>query len=277
MDRSVGELASRPVVSVEADALVVDALKLMSARRIGCLVVLLQGEPVGILTERDVVFAANWVIGQPSLRVREVMSKPVLTAPAATSILDAYLLFRDNGVRHLVVLDPWLEMDGVFTQTDLVRALRGPVFAEVPDVSSLMSSRVWHVSPDVTARQALALMASHAISGMVVVEGGKPVGVFTERDVVRLVAAGVDLTQMPVSAVMTAPIVTITPNATPGRAIDMMRDHQVRRLLVVDQVGTLAGMLTQTDLSRALEHQDASLANCFARDGVGREQGPALH
>jgi CBS domain-containing protein len=244
------------VISVEADTPVIEALRLMSARRISCIVVLLNGEPVGILTERDVVFAANWVIGQPSLRIREVMSKPVLTASADTTVAEAYGLFRDNEVRHLVVLGDQMELDGIFTQTDLVRALKGTIFTTTPDVSPLMSRNVWQVAPQITARQALALMASHAISGMVVVENAQPVGVFTERDAVRLVAGGVDLTHLPVSTVMTTPIITISASAPPVQAIELMRDHEVRRLLVVDGEGGLAGMLTQTDLSRVFERYE---------------------
>lgn len=253
MERTIGELASRPVISVEAETPVIEALKLMSARRISCLVVLLNSEPVGIVTERDVVFAANWVIGQPSLRIREVMSKPVLTAPADLSLAEAYRLFCENRIRHLVVLGEQLELDGIFTQTDLVRAFLNTFFSDTDDVSLLMSSQVRQVSPATTARQALSLMASHAISGVVVVEQQKPVGCFTERDVVRLVAAGADITNQPVGTVMTTPVVSIPAAASPMKAIDLMRDHNVRRLVVLDEQGTLAGVLTQTDLSRILD------------------------
>ena len=261
MDCTIGVLASSPVISVEADTLVIDALKLMSARRISCIVILFNGEPVGILTERDVVFAANWVVGQPALRIREVMSKPVLTAPADCTVSEAYQLFRENHVRHLVVLGEQMELAGIFTQTDLVRALKGTIFAETPDVRPLMSSHVWRVTPQITARHALALMASHAISGVVVVDGARPVGVFTERDVVRLVAGGIDLANLPVSDVMTRTVVTIPASAAPNHAIELMRNQEVRRLLVVDAEGALAGMLTQTDLSRVFERHDAVLVD----------------
>jgi CBS domain-containing protein len=257
-------LASRPVITVEADTLVIEALKMMSAQCISCVVVLRNDQPVGILTERDVVFAANWVIGQPSLRVREVMSKPVLTAPADLPLVEAYQLFREHRIRHLVVLGGQMEMDGIFTQTDLVRACRGSFFAKTADVTALMSSNVWCVTPQVTARHALSVMARHAISGVVVGEAAQPVGVFTERDVVRLVAADVDLTTLMVGAVMTKAVVTIPASASPSRAIDLMREHEVRRLLVVNESGMLAGVLTQTDLSRVLEHQEETVIDRFA-------------
>ena len=124
-----------------------------------------------------------------------------------------------------------------------------------------MSSYVWRVTPQITARHALALMASHAISGVVVVDGARPVGVFTERDVVRLVAGGIDLANLPVSDVMTRTVVTIPASAAPNHAIELMRNQEVRRLLVVDAEGAMAGMLTQTDLSRVFERHQAVLVD----------------
>lgn len=276
MERTIGELASRPVISVEAETTVIEALKLMSTRRISCIVVLLNAEPVGILTERDVVFAANWVIGQPSLRVREVMSKPVLTAPGELSVFDAYRLFRENDIRHLVVLGDQMELFGIFTQTDLVRAFQETIFTDAHDVSLLMSGQVRQVSPAETARHALSVMASHAISGVVVVDGLRPVGCFSERDVVRLVAAGVDMVNQPVGAVMTAPVVSISASASPMRAIDLMRDQNVRRLVVLDKQGMMTGILTQTDLSRILEQYPDDLAERLAALGKPPIQSKGL-
>lgn len=266
---TIGMLASRPVIAIDIEAQVVEAFRLMHARRISCIVVLMQGEPVGILTERDVVFAANWVISDPQLRLREVMSKPVLAVSGATSLDEAYLIFRDQKIRHLVVLDANLEMEGVFTQTDLVRALAAELFAAVPNISTLMSSKVWHLPPQAPVRQALALMAAHAISGVVVVEELLPVGIFTERDAVGLIAEGADLANLPLGAVMSTPVLTTTRELPPRKAFEQMRTHAIRRLVVVDEQGQAAGMLTQTDLSRVLESSQlplpVSLGGAFGR------------
>jgi CBS domain-containing protein len=256
---AIGHFASRPVVAVDAECTVLDAIKLMSAKRISCLVVLVQGEPIGILTERDIVFAANWVLGQPDLLLKEVMSKPVLTASEETTIKEACQIFSDNSIRHLVVLDYRMEMTGIFTQTDLVRALDKVVFRGIKDLSGLISRQVWHIAPDVSARYALALMASHAISGIVVMDGDEVCGVFTERDVVRLIAAGVDLNTIPVREVMSAPVISVPVSTAPRDAIAKMQDSSVRRLVVTNGGSKLAGILTRTDISRAFEGQEQTL------------------
>jgi CBS domain-containing protein len=279
MHHPIGLLASRPVLAVEAVTPALDALRLMSAQGAGRVVVLEESAPVGILTERDVVFTANWVVGQPSLRIREVVSKPVLTAAADLTLDDACQLFRDGDVRHLVVLGARMELAGLFTHTDLVRALKHTFFAGIPTVAALMSRRVLRVTADVSARHTLALMASHSLSGVVVVEGERPVGVFAEHDAVRLVAAGSDLASLAVGAVMTAPALTIPAAAAPARAIDLMHDHAVRRLVVVDDHGLLAGILTLTDLGRVFERQEEPLCDGFQRRSheTAASLGSVLH
>ena len=128
MRHTIGEYASRPVVAVESHSCVLDAMTLMSDKSISCVIALEHGEPVGILTERDIVFAANWLLGQPDLLISQVMNKPVMTASADMTVTQAHRVFRQHNIRHLVVLDAHLDMAGVFTQTDLVRSSNDKVF-----------------------------------------------------------------------------------------------------------------------------------------------------
>jgi len=254
MQETIGKYASRPVVAVESEATVLEALQLMSERQISCIVVLSHGEPIGILTERDVVFAANWVLGQPDLLIKEVMNKPVLTASEEMTVEQAYRVFSQHSIRHLVILDARLDMVGIFTQTDLVRCLNGKAFNGINDVIGLMSSKVLEVAPDVPARYALSLMARRAVSCVVVADESGPVGMFTERDVVRCIAQGVDLTEAMVGTVMSPSVVTTPMTTAPQDSIGLMVKKSIRRLLVVDQEGGLAGILTQTDIGRILDH-----------------------
>jgi len=261
MKETIGKYASRPVFFVEAEATVRESLLLMCDKRISCTIVLSHGEPIGILTERDVVFAANWLLGQPGLLVKEVMNKPVLTGSEEMTIAQAYQVFSQHQIRHLVVLDARLDMVGVFTQSDLVRSLREKVFVDVPDISTLMSTQVLHVAPEVPVRYALSLMARRSVSCVVVVEEGCPVGMLTERDVVRLIAKGIDMTLVSVREVMCPTIVTTPVSTAPYSTIDLMKKKAIRRLLVVDAAGEMTGILTQTDLGRILDRRPPQIVN----------------
>ena len=272
MNRTIGSFASRPVISVETEASVQDALRLMSEKRISCIVVTSHGEPIGILTERDIVFAANWLLGQPDLLVKEVMNKPVLTASEDMTIAQAVQVFSEHKIRHLVVLDVYLEMAGIFTQTDLVRSLKDQVFSGVSDLSSLMSPHVLHVDAEVPARYALSLMARRSVSCVVVMQDGKPAGIFTERDVVSYIAKGVDLSDVPVGSVMSPSIISTPVTSSPAESIGLMMKKSIRRLLVVDELGEMKGILTQTDLGRVFELSEGGVVERLL-SGAGTAQG----
>ncbi len=261
MKQTIGKFATHPVCAIEAEATVQEALQIMSDRRISCIIVLSHDEPIGILTERDVVFAANWLLGQPDLLLKEVMNKPVMTASEDMAVAQAYQIFCQHKIRHLVVLDAQLDMVGIFTQTDLVRSLQEKAFDGINDVSMLMSSRVLHVTSDVPARYALSLMARRSVSCIVVMENSRPVGMFTERDVVCCIAEGIDLSAVPVSSVMSPSIVSTPLTTAPHDSIGLMLKKSIRRLLVVDELGELTGILTQTDIGRVLDQQESGLIN----------------
>ena len=256
MKQTIGKFSTQPVVAVDVEATVQEALQLMSDHCISCIIILSHDEPIGILTERDVVFAANWLLGQPGLLIKEVMNKPVMTASEDMTVAQAHQVFCQHEIRHLVVLDARLDMVGIFTQTDLVRSLREKAFDGVDDISHLMSSQVLQVTPDVPARYALSLMARRSVSCIVVVENGQPVGMFTERDVVRHIAKGIDLSTVPVGSVMSNSIVSTPVLTAPYDTVGVMLKKSIRRLLVVDECGEMAGILTQTDIGRVLDQQE---------------------
>jgi len=266
---TIGEYASRPVVAVESHSRVMDAMKLMSDKSISCVIALEDDEPVGILTERDIVFAANWLLGQPDLLINEVMNKPVMTASSDMTVTQAHRVFKQHNIRHLVVLDERLDMAGVFTQTDLVRYLSGESFSGPSDIIELMTSKVLTVTRDVPARYALSLMARRSVSCVVVVDDSFPVGMFTERDVVRCVAEGIDLATASVGDVMSSSIVTTPMTTAPHETIRIMQEKTVRRVLVVDDLGSVAGILTQTDIGRILDRHEIFSAGRFLGDTDG--------
>ena len=269
MIHTIGEYASRPVVVVESHSSVLDAMKLMSEKSISCVIALEHGEPVGILTERDIVFAANWLLGQPDLLINQVMNKPVMTASSDMTVVQAHRVFKQHNIRHLVVLDERLDMAGVFTQTDLVRSLSGETFTKDSDVIELMTPKVLTVTRDVPARYALSLMARRSVSCVVVVDDSFPVGMFTERDVVRCIAEGIDLATASVGDVMSSSIVTTPMTSAPHETIRIMQEKTVRRVLVVDDLGSVAGILTQTDIGRVLDRQGTPPAGRFLGDADG--------
>ncbi|MBD1939427.1 CBS domain-containing protein [Microcoleus sp. FACHB-68] len=88
------------------------------------------------------------------------------------------------------------------------------------------------------------------------VMGNVPIlGIFTERDIVRLTAARMDLNSVCVADVMTKPVITLTQSDSQGifTALSLFRQHRIRHLPIVDQQGQLLGMVTPESIRKALQ------------------------
>jgi CBS domain-containing protein len=87
-----------------------------------------------------------------------------------------------------------------------------------------------------------------------------PVGVVTDRDITcRLVAMRKDPLLSDAKTVMTSPALTVSAEAMVPACIRLMKDHLVRRLVVVDERGRLVGMISQADLIKHVPEQTAEV------------------
>ncbi len=116
-------------------------------------------------------------------------------------------------------------------------------------VAEVMTKGVKTVESGRTLEDSLTLMVANDIGCVVVTEEGSPVGIFTERDVLRRAAQGQERLQLAMKEVMSKPLVTVAPTATIWEAMESMSASKVRHLPVVDG-GALVGILTQRDMFR---------------------------
>lgn len=112
-------------------------------------------------------------------------------------------------------------------------------------LSSVMErKRFVTASPEKSVSKAAGLMASKNVGAVLVVEGGKLVGIFTERDVVfRVVAKGLNPKETALGAVMTAEPITLGPSQLYGHALVVMQENGFRHVPVVDD-GVAIGIIS---------------------------------
>jgi len=122
-------------------------------------------------------------------------------------------------------------------------------------VRDIMTRNVLTLSPAATLREAMALLASHHVSGAPVVSGGKLVGVVTTTDLLASLERNAP-GEHDVSEVMyRAPLVTLPADAAVDAAADLMKNLDIHRVLVTEN-DRLVGVVSALDVARAVaEHR----------------------
>jgi len=121
---------------------------------------------------------------------------------------------------------------------------------ETPIVRDVMTRDVVTANSWDSVEKVANLMAINDIGSVVVVTGDEPVGIVTDRDiVVRCATTGASMSDVPISAAITASPVSVGPSDSVDRAVDTMRANAIRRLPVVAS-GMLVGVISLGDLAR---------------------------
>jgi CBS domain-containing protein len=122
----------------------------------------------------------------------------------------------------------------------------------VRDVLKQKGQQIWSVSPGTTVYDTLKLMAEKEIGAVLVLESGRPVGIFTERDYARqVILKGKASKDTMVSDVMTSRVVFIRPDQNIEECMALMTDKRVRHLPVLE-ANELVGILSIGDVVKAV-------------------------
>ena len=261
---SLESILASDVVTCGADEALGEVLRTMERRRISCVVVTDEDRrPCGIFTERDAVALLAEDALSPASPVAEVMSRPVVTLPLAVDYRDAYQHMLMHGVRHLVGVDAEGRVAGVISEADFLTHLGDEYLVELKIVGAAMSQGVTALDGSASLADALRLMHRRNSDHVVVTEADLPVGMLTDRDVVRV--AGGEPLQTPLATLMTPGVHTITPDQPLQLAVQRLAELGVRRLLVVAE-GRMLGVVTRHDIVRTMQGRHVEfLRNTIAR------------
>ncbi len=217
--------------------------------------------------------------GRAVAEIREGLTfDDVLLVPGASEVLPADVDLRTQLTREISLNAPLASaaMDTVTEhETAICMAQNGGIgivhknmspAAQAAEVDKVKRSESGMIVDPITMRpeqriyEALELMERYRISGVPVTREGKAVGILTNRDL-RFVKdhAG------PISSVMTCEnLVTVPPGTTMERAKELLHEHRIEKLLVVDDAGTLRGLITIKDIEKTERFPNA------CKDGLGR-------
>ena len=123
----------------------------------------------------------------------------------------------------------------------------------IPRVRDVMREVPITVSDDRPLREVIRIMNERNIGSILVVdEEGRAMGVFTERDLLRLVAGNANIDELTIGDVMTRNVVVVEEDASLIKAVHIMAKHGFRHLPIVDRDGRVVGIISIRDAAIAL-------------------------
>jgi CBS domain-containing protein len=133
------------------------------------------------------------------------------------------------------------------------------------EAQDIMVDKVITANKDASLEYAVELMNEHEIGCLVIVENEKPIGIITERDLLkRCLAKSKELRGMKVSDVMSRPVVVVDPKTEIEEAAKVMCEKRIKKLPIVEE-GRLRGLITLTDILR-IQPQLIRMYKIFSSD-----------
>jgi CBS domain-containing protein/rhodanese-related sulfurtransferase len=139
-------------------------------------------------------------------------------------------------------------------------------------VKDIMSENVDYIEPDTSLKEVAKKMTDSGTGSFAIGNGDKLVGFITDRDIVtRAVAEGKDINETKVKEIMTENVLYCFENDSLEEIADNMKNNEVLRLIVLDKDKNFVGMVTHSDLSKAISDKDDKLNNKVAELASFRE------
>ena len=139
-------------------------------------------------------------------------------------------------------------------------------------VKDVMVKNLITVEAEDTVKKAAELMDKHDIGCLIVINYGNPVGIVTERDMLKkVVVERKDPGKIKVGHIMSAPLITSPPQIEVRDAVRLMNERRIKKLPVIED-GNLIGLVSLTDVMRSLAYFEHVVSSLCARCQHGKKQ-----
>ncbi|HWO42242.1 MAG TPA: CBS domain-containing protein [Candidatus Eisenbacteria bacterium] len=251
LSNKVSEIMTTHITTANVAENVRQAVEKMVAEDVGRIVIMDNAIPVGIFTEKDVLRRVVNRVDIDKTPIRQVMTAPVRAVREETHIIDALAKMYKGKFRHLLVRGRRGKIVGIVSMRRILGLAveLGHGMSDTRTLGSIMSSRVETVDESTTVYDAVGRMVEKGVGAVVVLAADRPAGIFTERDVLKRVAAQpVETRGVSVKQVMTAPLITMAGNDLVRDALAEMYRRDIRNMPVRGEGGELIGLVSMPDI-----------------------------
>lgn len=250
LSNKVSEIMTTHLTTAPATASILEVMETMVAEDVGRIIVTDDDVPIGIFTEKDVLKrVVNTGIDRKSV-IRNVMTTPARAVREETHIIEAFGKMYRGKYRHLLVRGRRGKIIGIISMRRILNMAveLGQGLSETRTLGDIAAAAVVTVEDKSTVHQTIDVMVKNNVTAVIVM-AGKPVGIFTERDVLKRVATKeISLQETMVHEVMTAPIITMPQTALVGDVLAEMYRRDIRNMPVSADSGELTGLVSMPEI-----------------------------
>ena len=271
---SINEISNKPVTILK-NSTISDVIKKLLESKLSRLVVVESGKPVGIITEKDIglfLFSETTKQGLDNIPISKIM-KPIVFVNEELTPKDSAKIMLEKGVSSLTI-GSQENIKGIFTKTDLVRYyLKNPLDIKVVDYMTHDNVYTHSAAP---LFKVVKKMLEKKVSRIIVKDQNEnPVGIVSFRDLFRIsieLGSEEDDSGFTISdqirkgflseegfgdislarEVMTKGIISIKFNESLTKACELILKNNISGLVVLDGNGSIAGIISKTDVVRAI-------------------------
>ncbi len=265
----VADFAQTRLLTCAPEMPVSQVAALMRERACSSILVVEHGQPIGIWTERDAARTDFTNAAAFDVPISHVMSGPLASIAASSEVSAAVLFMQQHNIRHLVVLDDDKAPIGIVTQTDLALRYGVEHFLRLRTVGEILTRTPLRLSGNLPAAEAGVRMNQAGCDAAIVEGSDGRLGIFTERDLLGLVASR--QTAASLDEMASFPLRTAFASEPLLEVRNTLIEARLRHLGITAEDGSLIGLLSlhhildildrtyADDLARALRMRDEEL------------------
>lgn len=252
LSNKVSEIMTTNLTKATVTASIFEVMQTMAAEDVGRIIITDNDVPVGIFTEKDVMKrVVNANIDAKKAAIKKVMTAPVRAVREETHIVDAFGKMYRGKYRHLLVRGRRGKIIGIVSMRRILNLAveLGQGLSETRTLADIAAQAIATVDESTIVYETVELMNKKNVTAVFVTSTGKPVGIFTERDVLKRVASReIDVKVTAIKQVMTAPIITMPRTALVGDVLLEMSHRDIRNMPVSSESGDLTGLVSMPEI-----------------------------
>jgi len=241
----IHEIASKDVLVLDEERTVMEGVRSMSRRNIHSVIIRKKDRTFGLLSASDLIHIQQ-EFTDLNIPFTRIALKRVPVVKRSLSLPEVLDHIRSDD-EYVCVIDGQENLEAIVSYTDIISGIGPALSLSKQQLGDLLFRNILKTIPvSMKTGEALAMLTSVS-DAVIIVHQGKPIGILTTRDSIRLLDEGFDL-ERPVTDCMSSPVDSLVVSSSIQDALDFLGRKKYRRILVTGEQGEIIGLLTQRDL-----------------------------